>query len=402
MKQRPQRVSSLLEEEVPLDRANLKFREDEQDSFENQRVSFEYSNEILNNGSTVPMSANKVNWVNKYDNDLVFRADDTINFQRNPNLSIGNRFEISGDKKEKEEIANDMISEKLISYFRTYIEPYVCGKKYAWNRSNCKLPFLSSKLLEEGQETPEMSFNKANHSFRYSWNLSGHKINGFNYIKDLFQRNIKIRDIVDFNEAKYYGDGIINTYLGIISVYFEYELAISEGQNQRLIKILDTRVIEEIDSCCNSPELIDETIIQEIEDFFDYDVVLIPVFLKKDKRCLLVVVDNQEDIIKVTLYDRKRIPHISDEDVVFQLEDISDFVHIILEKSLSFHDMILDENKIEGDTVILEVSEEKDMIPTILQIWEGIVLSESQLAEESIEEMRHKIVDRLVAFYQLI
>ena len=300
------------------------------------------------------------------------------------------------------EIVREMFSEQLISYFNEFIAPYVCGKKYSWSIKNWKIPYLSNGKLTENQQIFGLSSNLASRSFRFSWNNSNHKINGFSYIKDLFNKNIRVRELIEFNEGTYYGDGIINTYLSIINVYLEYELATDSTQNQKLVKILDTRVIEEIDSWCNSPELIDETVIQEIEDFFDYDVVLIPVFLKKDNRCLLVVVDNQEDIIKVTLYDRKRIPYISDEEVVFQLEDISDFVHIILEKSLSFHEMILDESKIEGDTVILDVTNENDMIPTILQIWEGIVLSESQLAEENIEEMRHKILDRLIAFYQLI
>lgn len=295
-----------------------------------------------------------------------------------------------------------MFSDQLISYFQEFIAPFVYGNKYSWNLIKWKIPYLSSKLRKDEDHRICSTSSFTNRSFRFSWNSSSHKINGFNYIKDLFNKNLRIRDLIEFNEGTYYGDSIINTYLSIISVYLEYELVTDSNPNQRLIKILDTRVIEEIDAWCDSPELIDEAVIQEIEDFFDYDVVIIPVFLKKDSRCLLVVVDNQEDIIKVTLYDRKRIPYISDEEVVFQLEDISDFVHIILEKSLSFHDMILDESKIEGDTVILDVTDEHDMIPTILQIWEGIVLSESQLAEENIEEMRHKILDRLIAFYQLI
>lgn len=295
-----------------------------------------------------------------------------------------------------------MFSDQLISYFQEFIAPFVYGNKYSWNLIKWKIPYLSSKLRKDEDHRICSTSSFTNRSFRFSWNSSSHKINGFNYIKDLFNKNLRIRDLIEFNEGTYYGDSIINTYLSIISVYLEYELVTDSNPNQRLVKILDTRVIEEIDAWCDSPELIDEAVIQEIEDFFDYDVVIIPVFLKKDSRCLLVVVDNQEDIIKVTLYDRKRIPYISDEEVVFQLEDISDFVHIILEKSLSFHDMILDESKIEGDTVILDVTDEHDMIPTILQIWEGIVLSESQLAEENIEEMRHKILDRLIAFYQLI
>ena len=161
---------------------------------------------------------------------------------------------------------------------------------------------------------------------------------------------------------------------------------------------MDTKIIQEIYAWQNNPELIDEEIIYDLEDLFDFDMVIIPVFIKIDKRCLIVTIQNQDGIIKVTLYDRKRMPYLSDDEVAMQLEDISDYVHTIIDHATQLKGITLEEGCIEGDTVILDSTNESDMIPTILQISEGIVLNDSKFPSESIEEVRHKIADRLMAF----
>ena len=184
---------------------------------------------------------------------------------------------------------------------------------------------------------------------------------------------------------------------------FYFKIYRPQGGNKikKWVKILDTKIIQEIHSCRNNPELIDDEIGFDLEDLFEFDIVVIPVFLKADNRWLIVTIQNQLGIIKVTLYDRKRMPYLSDDEVAQQLEDISDFVHTIIDHVTQIQGITLEEGSIEGDTVILESTDERDMIPTILQISEGIALNDSKFPNESVEEVRHKITDRLMAFSML-
>lgn len=100
-KPKASRISTIHEEEVPLDRVNTRTIVEEQDSIDDQLVSFDYSNEIAYDNSTVPMTTNKNNWTQKFDKDLIFRADDSINLQRDSNLSIGNLLIKANDKRDK-------------------------------------------------------------------------------------------------------------------------------------------------------------------------------------------------------------------------------------------------------------------------------------------------------------
>ena len=63
--------------------------------------------------------------------------------------------------------------------------------------------------------------------------------------------------------------------------------------------------------------------------------------------------------------------------------------------------MELDDNKLDGDIVTLKSVTETQMIPTILQLSESVVVNDSNFVNESVDEVRHKIIDRLVAFYMI-
>ena len=70
-----------------------------------------------------------------------------------------------------------------------------------------------------------MTSNAPNRSFRNSINNVESKINGLEYLKEIFNRNITVNNILDFKNGVYYDDGLINVYLRIIDVFVEYNLA---------------------------------------------------------------------------------------------------------------------------------------------------------------------------------
>lgn len=74
---------------------------------------------------------------------------------------------------------------------------------------------------------------------------------------------------------------------------------------------------------------------------------------------------------------------------------------IIIEKAFEIEKINPDPNSIEGDVQIIEVEQDTDMIPSILQIAESIMLHDRQIQDESVLELRHKILDRIIAFYTL-
>jgi hypothetical protein len=64
----------------------------------------------------------------------------------------------------------------------------------------------------------------------------------------------------------------------------------------------------------------------------------------------------------------------------------------LLERAFMAHDAVLDEDKISGETIQIEVESDADMIPSVLQIAEGIIMkSYGRISdtEESKSQIRH-------------
>ena len=170
----------------------------------------------------------------------------------------------------------------------------------------------------------------------------------------------------------------------------------------QLIKILDTHWVNEIFRNWETLYLINKSLVKELEDIFNYDIVIIPIFKKEPKKCMLVIIEinlnkTEEDQIKVTLYDKQE--NWEGENSEGEFEDVSNLIHIIFQLVLGENSHEEYENMIVGDTEELEVENEWDMVPSVLQIAESKVLHEGRYPNESTEEYRHKILDRLVAFH---
>jgi len=59
------------------------------------------------------------------------------------------------------------------------------------------------------------------------------------------------------------------------------------------------------------------------------------------------------------------------------------------------------QNKLEGDTEPLDAQDDWDLIPSILQIAESKILHDGRYPNESLEDYKHKMLDRLIAFHLL-
>lgn len=119
---------------------------------------------------------------------------------------------------------------------------------------------------------------------------------------------------------------------------------------------------------------------------------------------MIVVINNNEDVIKVQLYN-KDSPEARrrgfNEDYEDKNIEISNLVHTVIDIALNLHDMQLDDNKLEGEVNSLVVNTDPEMVVDVLQIAEKIILSNHEFEGETNEEIRHKILDRLIAFYML-
>lgn len=115
----------------------------------------------------------------------------------------------------------------MISYFEKYFTPFADGRTYICDREICNLEFLKNYHFDESElELSNVYEDEFNHSFSYSYhNIKDNFKKGREYIKDIFGKNINMKNLLDFHEGIYYDSGIINTYLRILEVYHEYDLA---------------------------------------------------------------------------------------------------------------------------------------------------------------------------------
>lgn len=172
-----------------------------------------------------------------------------------------------------------------------------------------------------------------------------------------------------------------------------------------MVKILDTKAVDEIASHWEDPTKINKNVAEELADFFHFDVVIIPFFRPKERRSLVVVVENQLDPVRnrilVTLFDRAREDEEDQGEGEGEFEDISNIIHAIIQIVMGTDHENEYVDKIEGGAETLGVTEEWDMIPAILQIAEAKVMHSSRCPNEGLSQYRHKILDRLIGFHLL-
>jgi len=169
---------------------------------------------------------------------------------------------------------------------------------------------------------------------------------------------------------------------------------------------LDIEIVDEISEKHEDPSCMNEKVISEISNFLDFKYLIIPILKQKEGLCTIVVLENQLDAFRnsilVKLYDRDRSEFLEEEDSAEHSEKISNIIHCIIQISLGTTSTESYNERLEADTEIIEVDDECEMIPSILQIAESCILHKSQFPDETQEEHKHKIMDRLLAFSELI
>jgi hypothetical protein len=171
-----------------------------------------------------------------------------------------------------------------------------------------------------------------------------------------------------------------------------------------MIKLLDIEVVKEVYRNMETPSNTNKKVVDELMDFFNFDIIIIPVFYSDQDKSLVIVVENQlndfRDRIVVTLYDREREEDDEDENEGEGKNiDDSNIFHAIIQLVLGEGSEDQYEHKIEGLNETLDVTNENDMISAILQIAESKVLHEGRIPNESVDDYKHKILDRLIAFH---
>jgi hypothetical protein len=158
-----------------------------------------------------------------------FRADDSNNNMRKVNLSLEDEVLLSPKKVSPlnvKEALNELYGEELIDYFSVYFDKFIYGAKYKCNEKTCNLEYLQNCEVEGNQSDISNIVSDFEHSFSYTHHNQDEVCDqGIEFIKKIFSKNVTIKDLIDFNEGKYYGQGIINAYLRILEVYHEYHIA---------------------------------------------------------------------------------------------------------------------------------------------------------------------------------
>lgn len=192
-------------------------------------------------------------------------------------------------------------------------------------------------------------------------------------------------------------------YLRILDVYNEYLFYQNQHDMPNMsfskIKILDTESVQKVIEDNRNGGLNEEIDIL-LEDFYNNDIYILPISKKDQNRLCVVVIQLIDEKIFIQLYDRMRNEYSEDE-----LEElnsgISQDVHDFLERAQMTYGVSYDENKVDGSTHTIEVDNEPDMIPAVLQIAENIIWHQDAAQTETVKKVRHKICDRILALYLL-
>ena len=192
-------------------------------------------------------------------------------------------------------------------------------------------------------------------------------------------------------------------YMRVLDVYNEYLCLKKQRENPgkpfKKVKVLDTVSVRKIIQDAKDGGLSEE-IDTALEDFYENDIFILPVFKNEMNRWCVVVIQIISDTITVGLYDRKR-HEFSEEEIEQYNYQISHEMQDFLERALLTHGVCLDEDKIEGTMHWLDVSNENDMIPAIIQLAENTILYHDTVKHETVTQVRHKVLDRLISLYLL-
>lgn len=106
----------------------------------------------------------------------------------------------------------------------------------------------------------------------------------------------------------------------------------------------------------------------------------------------------KEEVTYATLWDRERLEYSGDQ--INELNsDISYDVQVFLERAHLANAAEFDIDKLGGEEQLVKVGSEIDMITAVLQLTEAIVVDPENYCPGQIEQMRHKIVDRIVSLH---
>ena len=166
------------------------------------------------------------------------------------------------------------------------------------------------------------------------------------------------------------------------------------------MKVFDIVTVQEVVNDHLNNKGTDMKIDDELTEFFDYDIVILPFFVNdaKFKRCCLAVIEMKEEATYATLWDRERLEYSGDQ--INELNsDISYDVQVFLERAHLANAAEFDIDKLGGEEQLVKVGSEIDMITAVMQLAEAIVVDPDNYCPGQIEQMRHKIVDRIVSLH---
>ena len=105
-------------------------------------------------------------------------------------------------------------------------------------------------------------------------------------------------------------------YMRVLDVYNEYLYHKQTYENkvvhQLKVKVFDTVAVRKIIQDRKNGGL-DQEIDNELEDFYENDIFILPVMNSEDNRCCLVVIQILDDTMRVELFDTKRTEFTDDE-----------------------------------------------------------------------------------------
>jgi hypothetical protein len=286
----------------------------------------------------------------------------------------------------------------LIQYFNLYFGSHEKYERYHWDAKRCRVKKIianKNSSVNKNDESLDTEFSNTLKISDLRQTCSSQK----EFLKQYITINI------NFNELwEVFTLGILNTYIKILDVYSSYLHDRRQLDNpdirRKRVKLFDTYTVSKVvkDQQMNrgGDISLDE---DELKNFFSYDIVILPFYDPKINRCCLTVIEMSEEDIYITLWDRYRSQYTEQ-----QLEDmnasISYDVIDFLERSFFGNGDQLNHEKLHGVEEEINVSNEEDMIPAILQLAEAIVVNQDTYEKnEDIELVRHKIIDRIASLH---
>lgn len=257
---------------------------------------------------------------------------DNSNFAYQNEFSLGgNNFEegsMTGSKTEGYRIIIERhFGTKLLEYFEKYFDRARIAKKYTCDSKNCRVDHLLYNVEKNKSAWSDAEDNvpDLNTSFRHSFiykckksDESNKECDAETYLKEFMRSNINLKSLYDYYNNQYYDEGILNMYMRVLDVYNGYLYSKNTIEypdtHFKKVKVFDTVSVRNIIEDQRTGGINDK-IDEELSDFFDYDILVIPIFRKELNQCCLVVILLTSECNKVELYDRNRENEYSFEDL---------------------------------------------------------------------------------------